>query len=41
KPDPLRGNLSGWWSRRIDTENRLIYRMEKEQVIVLQCRYHY
>lgn len=41
KPEPLRGNLSGWWSRRIDTEHRLVYRVEQEQVIVLQCRYHY
>ncbi|HRI59693.1 MAG TPA: Txe/YoeB family addiction module toxin [Saprospiraceae bacterium] len=41
KPEPLRGNLSGWWSRRIDTEHRLVYRVEQDQVIVLQCRYHY
>jgi toxin YoeB len=41
KPEPLRGNLSGWWSRRIDTEHRLVYRVEASQVIVLQCRYHY
>lgn len=41
KPEPLRGNLSGWWSRRIDTEHRLVYRVEDNQVIVLQCRYHY
>jgi toxin YoeB len=41
KPEPLRGNLSGWWSRRIDTEHRLVYRVEQEQVILLQCRYHY
>jgi toxin YoeB len=41
KPEPLRGNLSGWWSRRIDTEHRVVYRVEQEQVIVLQCRYHY
>lgn len=41
KPEPLRGNLSGWWSRRIDTEHRLVYRVEANQVIVLQCRYHY
>jgi toxin YoeB len=41
KPEPLRGNLSGWWSRRIDTEHRLVYRIEANQVIVLQCRYHY
>jgi len=41
KPEPLRGNLSGWWSRRIDTEHRLVYRVEANQLIVLQCRYHY
>lgn len=41
KPEPLRGNLSDWWSRRIDTEHRLVYRVEQLQVIVLQCRYHY
>lgn len=41
KPEPLRGNLSGWWSRRIDTEHRLVYRVEANQLFVLQCRYHY
>lgn len=41
KPEPLRGNLGGWWSRRIDNEHRLVYRVEKDELIVLQCRYHY
>ncbi len=41
KPEPLRGSLSGWWSRRIDTEHRLVYRVETGQLIVLQYRYHY
>jgi toxin YoeB len=45
KPEPLGGNLSGWWSRRIDSEHRLIYRVsgkDKDQVIqIAQCRYHY
>lgn len=41
KPEPLRGSLNGWWSRRIDTEHRLVYRVETDQLIVLQCRYHY
>lgn len=45
KPEPLGGNLSGWWSRRIDREHRLVYRVqgsEAEQVLqVAQCRYHY
>lgn len=41
KPEPLRGSLSGWWSRRIDVEHRLVYRIQAEQVIILQCRFHY
>jgi toxin YoeB len=45
KPEPLGGNLSGWWSRRINQEHRLVYRVAgsgKEQVLqVAQCRYHY
>jgi toxin YoeB len=42
KPEALRGNLSGWWSRRIDEKNRLIYRLiENEAVEILQCRDHY
>lgn len=41
KPEPLRHELAGWWSRRIDEEHRLIYRVEDETVFVAQCRYHY
>jgi len=41
KPEPLKENLSGWWSRRIDHEHRLVYRAEGDQLIVLQCRKHY
>lgn len=45
KPEPLRDNLSGWWSRRIDGEHRLVYRLrgkDEEQVLeIAQCRYHY
>jgi toxin YoeB len=41
KPEPLRGELSGWWSRRIDLENRLVYRVEGEALWIAQCRYHY
>ena len=45
KPEPLRDNLSGWWSRRIDGEHRLVYRVAgkgADQVLeILQCRYHY
>jgi len=41
KPEPLKGNLSGWWSRRIDSANRIVYKVEKEQIIILQCGTHY
>jgi toxin YoeB len=41
KPEPLRGDLSGWWSRRIDGVHRLVYRIEGDRLIVAQCRYHY
>lgn len=45
RPEPLGGNLSGWWSRRLDREHRLVYRVVgsgKEQTLqVAQCRYHY
>lgn len=41
KPEPLRGPLSGFWSRRITRENRLVYRVEGESLLIAQCRYHY
>ena len=41
KPEPLKGNLSGWWSRRIDLEHRLVYKIENKNVIILQCRFHH
>ena len=41
KPEPLAGNLSGWWSRRIDEAHRIVYRIENDTAIVLQCRSHY
>jgi toxin YoeB len=41
KPEPLRGNLSGWWSRRINHEHRLIYKFENKCLYILQCRLHY
>jgi toxin YoeB len=41
KPEPLRENLSGCWSRRIDHEHRLIYRLEGDTLVILACRYHY
>ena len=41
KPEPLRENLSGFWSRRIDDVNRLVYAVEGESLAVIACRYHY
>ena len=41
KPEPLRNDLSGWWSRRIDQEHRLVYRVEGGTLEIAQCRYHY
>lgn len=41
KPEPLRGDLSGYWSRRIDAANRLIYRIEDGKMIIVACRTHY
>ena len=41
KPEPLRHEFSGFWSRRITDEHRLIYLVEKEQIVIAQCRYHY
>ena len=41
QPEPLRFGLSGCWSRRVDLEHRLIYRVADDTLLVLQCRYHY
>lgn len=41
KPKVLRGDLSGFWSRRITQEHRLVYRVKKKQVYIIQCRFHY
>ena len=41
KPEPLKHQLSGCWSRRIDQEHRLVYRLEGDCLIILACRYHY
>ena len=41
KPEPLKFELSSCWSRRIDQEHRLVYKVEKGELIVLTCRYHY
>lgn len=41
KPEPLKENLSGFWSRRIDDTNRIVYRINGEQIEVYQCKSHY
>jgi toxin YoeB len=51
KPEPLKGNLAGWWSRRISGEHRLVYRVEGrnigpgqdtgQRLTIASCRYHY
>jgi toxin YoeB len=41
KPEPLRGPLSGWWSRRITQEHRLVYHPSEDGLCIAQCRYHY
>ena len=41
KPEPLKGDLAGCWSRRIDREHRLVYRIVNEDLEILSCRYHY
>ncbi len=41
KAERLKGNLSGWWSRRITSEHRLVYRVDEDAIIILQCRFHY
>jgi len=42
KPEPLRGDLSGWWSRRIDDSNRIVYRLrDSDTMEIAQCRGHY
>lgn len=41
KPEPLKANLSGFWSRRIDETNRLVYTVDKGQLTIISCRYHY
>lgn len=41
KPEPLKFELSGCWSRRIDREHRLVYRVDGETLQILACRYHY
>jgi toxin YoeB len=41
KPEPLKENLSGFWSRRIDETNRLVYVVDDDYLTVISCRYHY
>ncbi|MFF2851525.1 Txe/YoeB family addiction module toxin [Streptomyces sp. NPDC058001] len=41
KPEPFKGDLSGYWSRRIDDEHRLVYRADDKEVKILKARYHY
>jgi len=41
KPEPLKFDLAGFWSRRIDLEHRLIYQIEEDEILIYACRYHY
>jgi toxin YoeB len=41
KPEPLKENLSGFWSRRIDDTNRLVYTVDNTSLTIISCRYHY
>jgi toxin YoeB len=45
KPEPLKGDLKGWWSRRITKEDRLVYRIsgrgDEQAIEIAQCRFHY
>ena len=41
KPEPLKYDLAGFWSRRIDREHRLVYRVENKEILVYSCRFHY
>jgi len=41
KPEPLRHNLAGYWSRRITSEHRIVYKIENDAILIAQLRYHY
>lgn len=41
KPEPLKGGLAGFWSRRIDETNRLVYAVDEGRLTIISCRYHY
>ena len=40
-PEPLKGNFSGYWSRRIDSKNRIVYKIKNDTVLIAQCGSHY
>jgi toxin YoeB len=41
KPEPLRHELRGYWSRRINDEHRLVYKVTEDAIVIVSCRYHY
>ena len=41
KPEPLKYDLAGYWSRRIDREHRLVYQADKNEILIYSCRFHY
>ncbi|RLD41227.1 MAG: Txe/YoeB family addiction module toxin [Bacteroidetes bacterium] len=41
KPEPLKYDLAGYWSRRINLEHRLVYSIERDEIRIVSCRYHY
>ena len=41
KPEPLKGDLSGYWSRRINAKDRIVYKIEGDKIIIVQCGTHY
>ena len=41
KPEPLLGDLSGFWSRRINEKDRLVYKIDEQNVYIISCKYHY
>jgi len=41
KPEPLKYDLSGYWSRRIDLEHRLVYQFQNDEILIYSCKFHY
>ncbi len=41
KPEPLKYDLAGYWSRRLDREHRLVYRVEGQEILIYSCKFHY